>query len=399
MAAENNIDNHPISILAVDDEPDLELLVRKYFRPRIKKRELEFSFARDGVEALEQLERNPEIELVLTDLNMPRMDGLTLLAKIAELDRRMRLIVVSAYGDMENIRAAMNLGAFDFVTKPIDFDDLSITIEKTAEILAALKTASEIKDSFDALKRELEIARQIQLSVLPKPDSLAHLPTIDLTADMEPATEVGGDFFDFFQIDEDTIGFALGDVSGKGTGAALFMAITRTALKSTARWVSSVSECMQDVNRQLYPESMSNMFVTLVYGKLSLSTGRLEYCNAGHNLPILVRAGGEISSLEKTNGIGLCLRPEHLYESRTIDLAPGDGVFLYTDGVTEAVSADGSMFGDDRLAKSLESAAGLDSLSIIESVIRDVHVFSEGVDQSDDITTLALRYVGQGPSY
>ena len=121
----------PLSILMVDDEPDLELLVRKYFRPRIRKQEFEFSFAKDGVEALELLEKNPGIELVLTDINMPRMDGLTLLAKIGDLERRLHMIVVSAYGDMENIPAAMNLGAFDFVTKLIDFDDLSITIERT----------------------------------------------------------------------------------------------------------------------------------------------------------------------------------------------------------------------------------------------------------------------------
>lgn len=126
----NQAGGKPIAVLAVDDEPDLELLVRKFFRPRIKREELEFLFARNGFEAIETLQNRPDIELVLTDLNMPGMDGLTLLDRLGTFDRQLPAIVISAYGDMENIQAAMNLGAFDFLTKPIDFDDLTVTIER-----------------------------------------------------------------------------------------------------------------------------------------------------------------------------------------------------------------------------------------------------------------------------
>jgi len=131
MADLNHTDRKPIAVLAVDDEPDLELLVRKYFRPRIKREEFEFLFAHDGFEAIEKLQNRPDIELVLTDLNMPGMDCMTLLGKLTELNRQLPAIVISAYGDMDSMQAAMNLGAFAFITKPIDFDDLTVTIEKT----------------------------------------------------------------------------------------------------------------------------------------------------------------------------------------------------------------------------------------------------------------------------
>ncbi|MBL6952852.1 MAG: response regulator [Alphaproteobacteria bacterium] len=129
------------TILVVDDEPDLQSLVTQKFRRQIRKGEFEFLFARDGVEALELINQHPNIDVVLSDINMPRMDGLTLLRHLGELDQNLRAVIVSAYGDMGNIRTAMNSGAFDFVTKPIDLDDLEVTIHKTLNDLAVLREA------------------------------------------------------------------------------------------------------------------------------------------------------------------------------------------------------------------------------------------------------------------
>src|SRR5262249_6188438 len=131
----------PVKILVVDDEPDLELLVRQKFRRAIREKELEFSFAHNGLEALERLRADPQTDIVLTDINMPVMDGLALLSNIAEFDSTIKTIVVSAYSDMANIRTAMNRGAYDFLIKPIDFDDLTATITKTAEHAQMLKRA------------------------------------------------------------------------------------------------------------------------------------------------------------------------------------------------------------------------------------------------------------------
>ena len=140
--------NHPLHILVVDDEPDLEPLIRQKFRRRVRKGDLVFTFAADGLDALEKLEADPLIDVVLTDINMPRMDGLALLARIGELERLLKSVVVTAYGDMQNIRTAMNRGAFDFLTKPIDLEDLEITINKAQEQVALQKKAEQVRATF-----------------------------------------------------------------------------------------------------------------------------------------------------------------------------------------------------------------------------------------------------------
>ena len=187
----------PHRILIVDDEPDLEQLIRQRFRKQVVQKEYEFVAAFNGLEALDILKEDNEIDLVLTDINMPRMDGLTLLKEIRELNNPvLRAIVISAYGDMENIRTAMNRGAFDFVTKPIDFEDLRITIQKTLDEISSLKKSLEDRDRLLAVQQELDIARHIQLSILPQNNhTFPDRNEFDLAATITPAREVGGDFY------------------------------------------------------------------------------------------------------------------------------------------------------------------------------------------------------------
>ena len=382
-------------ILVVDDEPDLELLIRQKFRRQIRSGELAFAFAGDGLEALERLRQDEEIGLVLTDINMPRMDGLTLLDKIHELDRVLRVVIVSAYGDMSNIRTAMNRGAFDFITKPIDFEDLSATMVKTQRDLEALQQAATLQTRLTAIQRELEIASQIQLSVLPSRfPAFPERTEFDLHATMIPAREVGGDFYDFFFIDEHHLGFVLGDVSGKGVGAALFMAITRTMLRATALQGTSVAECMAHVNRVLHPESLPRMFVTLVYGVLDARTGALTYCNAGHHPPYLLRRGEPVQAVERTGGLGLCLTSDFEYRPGHLTLSPGDSLVLFSDGITEAVDASHEQFAEARLERCLQHINGQSPAVLIRDVLRAVEDFTGGTPQSDDMTLLALRYHG-----
>src|SRR5262249_23179571 len=155
----------PHQILVVDDEPDLELLVRQRFRRQIREKEFEFLFSRNGEEALEVLAARPSVDLVLSDINMPVMDGLTLLGKLGSVSQTLRAVVVSAYGDMSNIRTAMNRGAIDFLIKPIDFEDLEITIRKTLDHVAQLKHAQQTQERLSALKQELGVAARIQQSI------------------------------------------------------------------------------------------------------------------------------------------------------------------------------------------------------------------------------------------
>ena len=233
-------------ILVVDDEPDMESLVRQKLRQQIRDNEFEFFFSRNGEEALETLAGQPGIALVLTDINMPVMDGLTLLGRLNEYGRPMKTVIVSAYGDMANIRTAMNRGAIDFLTKPIDFADFELTIRKGLAHIARLKNSIQTQNDLISLQHELNVAARIQQWTLPRifpPFPERH--DFELHAAMAPAKSVSGDLFDFFLLDETHLGFMIGDVNGTGVAAALFAAITRTLLRATGMRGTAPGACLQ----------------------------------------------------------------------------------------------------------------------------------------------------------
>lgn len=382
-----------VKILVVDDEEDLEVLIRQKYRRMIRNNELHFLFAHNGLQALDSLRQNHDIDMVLTDINMPEMDGLTLLGHLSDLNPNLKAVVVSAYGDMGNIRTAMNRGAFDFITKPIDFEDLTITINKTAEQITALRKAAAARDKLDVLERELNVASNLQQSILPKkfppfPDR----SEFDIYAGMIPAREVGGDFYDFFMLDDDLLGFVIADVSGKGIAAALFMAVSRTTIKSTALHSDSANECLRHANSLLSQGNETAMFVTAFYGVLNTRTGELQYCNGGHNEPLHIDTKGAVTPLARTNNIALGWMEDSTYSSKSLTLQPGATIFLYTDGVTEATNKDKQLYGEQRLSAMLANAAAAELSTMCDAIVQDVHSFYAGAEQHDDITIMALRY-------
>src|SRR5512141_146180 len=183
----------PPKILVVDDEPDLEVMIRQRFRKQIREDEIRFDFAQNGVQALQKLDENPEISVILSDINMPEMDGLTLLEKVGERNNPgLKSVIISAYGDMENIRTAMNRGAFDFLTKPINFTDLDLTVQKTMQQLQVIQHALKARDELVAVQHDLNTATRIQQSLLPKTfPPFPRTPEIDVYAEMLTANEVG----------------------------------------------------------------------------------------------------------------------------------------------------------------------------------------------------------------
>ena len=376
-------------ILMVDDEEDLELLVRQRFRRRIRKGEYEFLFAHNGKEALEALEENPEIRLVLSDINMPVMDGLTLLGQLEETNPDVKAVIISAYGDMENIRTAMNRGAFDFVTKPVDFNDLQITIEKTLKHIQDLEQALKNRDRLVAIRRELDVAKQVQLSGVP-----AELPVgeaFGVHAIMNPAKEIGGDFYDFFELDEHRLGLVIADVSDKGVPAALFTMITRALLKSSSRRHDSPSRCLHEVNEFVCQDNDACMFVTVFYGVLDLRDGSFRYSNGGHNPPRHLTAAGAVNELPLTGDFALGVADGHDFGENMITLAPGDALFLYTDGITEACNQQLDEYGEARLDGVLGGDVPGTAQEMAESVVASVEQFADGATQFDDITCLSLR--------
>jgi sigma-B regulation protein RsbU (phosphoserine phosphatase) len=383
-------------ILIVDDEPDVEILMKQRFRKELREKKFAFMFAHNGIEALDILSKNSIIRLVISDINMPEMDGLTLLRKINESFPAVIPIIVSAYGDMNNIRAAMNLGAFDFVTKPINFEDLTVTIDKTLIHIQNLINAQRTKSRLDGILHELNVASEIQQSILPK--NFIHDEQVEIFAKMIPAKEVGGDFYDFFWLDEDKnlLALVIADVSGKGVAAALFMTVTRTLLSAHAyNNIEHTAHCLQKVNNALFKNNENMMFVTAFYGILDVRTGNLKFTNAGHNPPLIRRSDNKIEKILQKHGMPLAIEGETPYKEDSITLNPGDTLFMYTDGVTEAESASGSFYGETRLADALNQYGNLAASEIVNTIRTDINTFVAGYPQSDDITMLAVRFLAR----
>ena len=386
-----------VKILSVDDELDLEVLLTQYFRRQIRKGEYEFAFAHNGLEALQKLLETPDFDIILSDINMPEMDGLTLLAKVNELKNpAMKCIMVSAYGDMDNIRSAMNKGAFDFATKPIDLDDLSRTIEKAIEQVRYIRESQQEHNQLESIKNDLAIAGEIQQTILPRsfPPFPELTEVVDIYASMTPAKDVGGDFYDFFQIDDERIGLVIADVSGKGVPASLFMAVSRTLLRATALRGVSSAECLTYANKLLCKESLDSMFVTVFYGIYHYKTGMMDYTNAGHKPPYLLRGGRTVECLPVASNFVVGVFDDIEFESNTLTFGIGDTLLLYTDGVTEAFNDKREQFSESNLQDILASMHESSSAKeVVTSVLQSVKTFSGDYPQSDDITLLSLQRI------
>ena len=390
-----NIENmKPVKILSVDDEQDLELLLTQYFRREIRKGEYQFFFAHNGLEALTLLLREKDIDIILSDINMPEMDGLTLLTKVNELQNpALKCIMVSAYGDMNNIRSAMNNGAFDFATKPIDLDDLSLTIKKAIEQIEYIKQSQEEHTQLESLKTDLAVAGEIQQAILPRifPPFPENEHELDLAAMMTPAKDVGGDFYDFFRIDDDHIGLVMADVSGKGIPAAIFMAVSRTLIRTIALQGYDPGVCLTKSNDLLCKESVESMFVTVFYAIYDIRTGEIDYCNGGHNSPYIIRANGRVEQLPTSTNCMVGAIDGMSYNNETVQLGVGDTLVMYTDGVNEATNAQFEEYGDARMEQALGALSGKTCQEIIDGQLADVRAFVGEAPQSDDITLMALK--------
>lgn len=259
-------------------------------------------------------------------------------------------------------------------------------IERTDE----LRRTTEEKERISS---ELRIASDIQRSILPRIfPPFPEREEFDIYAETIPAREMGGDFYDFFLIDADRLGFVIADVSGKGVPAAIFMAVCRTLVKATALTGCGPDECLRHVNRLLCPDNDAAMFVTVFYGILNTRTGEIAYSNGGHNIPFQLAHDGRVAMLEKSVGMALGVMDEATFETKRLVLQHGDGLFLYTDGVTEAMDKADNLFTEQRLLGVLQRTNSAAPTELIRGVVTEARSFSSGVAQSDDITILALRY-------
>ena len=267
------------------------------------------------------------------------------------------------------------------------------------DMISYIRSFMAITAEKERIGAELNVATQIQADMLPRifPAFPEHRE-FDIYATMEPAKEVGGDFYDFFLVDEDHLALVIADVSGKGVPAALFMVIAKTIIKNHAQNREGPAQTFIHANEQLCEGNDAGLFVTTWMGVLEISTGKFIYVNAGHNPPLLKRAGGEYAWLNSRPGFVLAGMEGMRYQENVLELAPGDQLYLYTDGVTEATNRDNELFGEERLLAALNEEPGLSVYELLPKIKKRIDDFAGDAEQFDDITMLGLTYRGKGGS-
>ena len=251
--------------------------------------------------------------------------------------------------------------------------------------------ALDTKAKMEAVESDLRIASRIQSDALPDiaPEFPQH-PNVNLRARMNTAREVGGDFYDYFPLDDHRICFLIADVSGKGTPAALFMMTAKTMIRDDASTQASTSKIFNAVNVRLCENNKAGMFATSWIGILDTRTMTLQYTNAGHNYPVLLRAGQPCEIIKTVHGLFLAGMDLTRYRQAEIQLEPGDRLLLYTDGVVEAHDQNNKLYGEDRLKSMVDSTRDLPGETVLERIFDDVGEFAAGVPQFDDITMVVL---------
>jgi len=289
------------------------------------------------------------------------------------------------------------VGVIEFLN-PIGRAAFTQTDETMVEYFAGLVAAALVrmrahKAALEraAVQRDLDLARELQGGLLPKVfPTREEAPGIELFARLEPAKEVSGDLYDFFPVEAGKMCFVVGDVSGKGIAAGIFMAVTRTLIRATAVPGRSPLEIMNRVNAQLAKENQASLFVTMILGVVDTATGRMVYGQGGHNPPILVPAQGK-PIYEPAGGMPLGVFEDAKFGERELQLKPGETLLVYTDGVTEAMNQAKDLFGEDRLENAVTGVASLSPEKIAERVIEQVEGFVLEAERSDDITLLAIQ--------
>jgi sigma-B regulation protein RsbU (phosphoserine phosphatase) len=288
------------------------------------------------------------------------------------------------------------LKEFDVVKTGDEIQDMSESFNRMVEALKLyVKNLESVTADRERIQTELNVATQIQASMLPCIfPAFPNIDSIDIFATMRPAKEVGGDFYDFFMFNKDTLAVVIADVSGKGVPAALFMVIAKTLIKNNAYSGKSPKEVFETVNNTLCENNDAGMFVTGFMGYLDIHSGEFTFVNAGHNPPVLIQ-GGEVKWLKSKVGFVLAGMEGMKYTQSSIQLNPDDTLFLYTDGVTEADNHDKELFGDPRLLEVVERIKEYELPEFTKSIEQEIDKFADGAEQADDITMLVLKFKGK----
>ena len=383
------------ALLIVDDNED-----NRYTLIQRLKRQgyANVTTAVNGREALDRLHAQP-FDLVLLDVTMPEMNGYEVLEHV-RADSRLRhvpVIMISAVDQIESVVRCIELGAEDYLPKPFNPTLLKARVGASLE---KKRLRDELEAHVARIEAELDSARLIQLSMVPCnfPAPTVETP-VSIFASLYPARQVGGDLYDFFYISPTKLCVVVADISGKGAAAALFMARTKTLVRTLSILLRGNAdtpephEVVTRMNAELCEDNPYSMFSTVFLATIDLVTRELHYCSCGHPRPYVVSADG-VSELQSPRATPLGIRPTFAYETTKRPLRVGDCLFLFTDGVTEAMDENDEQFSEARLEEVLRSVAAGSTQSVVTSVVEAVRRFAGHAPQSDDIAALAVRLVG-----
>jgi sigma-B regulation protein RsbU (phosphoserine phosphatase) len=374
-------------VLVVDDaRANVDMLVAAL------RGDYKLSVALDGESALRAIGRSAP-DLLLLDIVMPGIDGYEVCRRLRAdpATRELPIMFLSSLDDVRDKARGFELGANDYLSKPFEI------LEVKARVRSLLKAKAYADAIRAAQDRDLAIAREIQMGLLPADfAALGRDMGLDVGATIEPARHVGGDLFEVLRVSPDRLVVAVGDVCGKGIPAALFMAVTVTLLRALARELRGPKAILERLNDELAAQNPRGMFVTMTC--LEVRGGRVTGANAGHDAALLFGASGPSRPVFPSAGTPLGLFPGQVYASETLELAEGDSLLLYTDGVSEAADVSRSLFGVERVQAHLAGRAEPTAAGTVEGLLREVRAFAEGAPQSDDITILVLRRTGGPPA-
>jgi len=365
----------PYRVLICDDQPDVLHAIQLLLKGQGYE-----AVTVDSPRGLLREARSEGFDLILADLNYTRdttsgEEGLDLLAELEAQGNTAPVIVMTAWGSIDLAVEAMRRGACDFVQKPWDNQHVLTAIRKQV-------------DSERRRQSELEIAATVQQQLFPR--TMHELGTVDYAGQCVPAQCVGGDYYDFLDLGDKSLGFVLADVSGKGVPAAILMANLQACFRTqAAAGVRRPAELLESIHKQFYASTGSDRFATLFFGSYDDHTRRMRYANCGHCAPLLLRASGDVIKLEPT-AIMLGAFEEWNCGEDEVSLDAGDTLLLYSDGVTEAVNSAGDYFGEDRLGHVLRNSSATAAGDLVGDIVKAVSTFS-GPFRTDDITVVAIR--------
>ena len=389
MAAE---DLRP-TVLAVDDTPENLDVVKG-----ILSDDYHIKVAVNGHIAL-KIAQSQSPDLILLDIMMPEIDGYEVCRQLKAdpVTKDIPVIFLTAKGETADEAEGFKLGAADYILKPVNPPLLKARVKTH---LALKRNMDELQAAYAVINRqkermqeELNVGRDIQLSMVP--DTFPAFPDrdeFDIHALLQPAREIGGDFYDYFFVERDKLCICVGDVSGKGVPAALFMAVTKTMIKSTAAEDHSPASIITRVNDEISQDNPSCMFITLFLGLLDVGTGEFRYTNAGHPYPYLKRAGGIIETLKQVHGPVVGAMDGLAYGEDRVSLDQDDQLLIFTDGITEAMDVGDQLYGEQRVIDLFQSASTKVLNTLVNTTLESVESFAGEAEQADDITILALRY-------